>query len=96
MIYQQEGGIKLTKITLAAARVNAGFSQMDAAKKLGVSRRTISNWENCKTYPDANQLTILCDLYKWPTDGIFLIEDIALSNICAALCVGNDFTGGKP
>ena len=24
MIYQQEGGIKLTKITLAAARVNAG------------------------------------------------------------------------
>lgn len=61
----------MEKITLAAARVNAGFSQVEAAKKIGVSSRTLSSWENGKTFPDAKQLMFLCSLYNWPVDGIF-------------------------
>lgn len=34
------------RITLKAARVNAGMSQNDVAKILGVQRVTIGNWEN--------------------------------------------------
>lgn len=32
-------------ITLRAARVNAGYTQMEAANKIGVSKESISNWE---------------------------------------------------
>ena len=38
-------------ITLEAARVNAGYTQEQAASNLGVSRSTIINWENGKTIP---------------------------------------------
>lgn len=34
------------KISLQAARVNAGLTQEEMARKLGVSSRTINKWEN--------------------------------------------------
>jgi DNA-binding XRE family transcriptional regulator len=34
------------KITLAAARVNAGLTQEEMGKKIGVDRRVIISWEN--------------------------------------------------
>lgn len=33
------------KVTLKAARINAGYTQSEAAKKLQVSKDSISNWE---------------------------------------------------
>ena len=33
------------QITLAAARVNAGFTQEDVAEKFKVTKQTIINWE---------------------------------------------------
>ena len=33
------------KISLAAARVNAGLTQAETAEKMGVTKRTIINWE---------------------------------------------------
>ena len=39
------------KISLRAARVNAGLTQSEAAKKIGVSRDTIINWESGKSSP---------------------------------------------
>lgn len=36
------------KITLAAARVNAGMTQEEVAKEMHVSKNTIVNWENGK------------------------------------------------
>ena len=39
----------MKKITLRAARSNANLTQAEAAKKIGVSRDTIANWENGKT-----------------------------------------------
>lgn len=38
-------------ITLKAARVNAGLTQMQAAKALGVSKDVLSNIERGKTIP---------------------------------------------
>ena len=37
---------------LQGARANANLTQEQVAEALGVSRQTISNWENEKTYPD--------------------------------------------
>lgn len=33
------------QISLAAARVNAGMTQEEVAKKMGISKQTIINWE---------------------------------------------------
>ena len=37
---------------LKNARIKAGLTQEKAAEKIDVSRQTISNWENEKSYPD--------------------------------------------
>ena len=60
------------KISLAAARVNAGLSQADVAKELHISKSTIVNLEGGKSPIGVPQLRALCDMYKVPSDYIFL------------------------
>lgn len=60
------------KITLAAARVNAGLTQQEVAKKLKISRSTIINWENGKSKPSFASLQSLSSLYNIPANYIFL------------------------
>ena len=45
------------KISLAAARVNAGLDQTLAAVKLGVNVATLRNWEKGKTVPNYDQVS---------------------------------------
>lgn len=56
------------KITLAAARVNAGLSQKEAAERLGVSNKTICSWEKGLSYPKADMIPNICELYGAPYD----------------------------
>lgn len=58
------------KITLAAARVNAGLTQKEAAAMLGVSNKTICSWEKCASFPDAQQIKDICELYVVSYDNI--------------------------
>ena len=37
---------------LKDARMKSGFTQEAVAEKINMSRQTISNWENEKSYPD--------------------------------------------
>lgn len=60
----------MEKITLAAARVNAGYSQKDAAKELGISNKALGNWENGKTFPNQPMIEKICALYRVPYDFI--------------------------
>lgn len=53
---------------LKNARVGASLSQEELAKRIGVSRQTISNWENCRSYPDIGSLIKLSDLYGLSLD----------------------------
>lgn len=53
----------MKKISLKAARVNAGFSQKEAAVLLGISNKTLCNWENCRTFPDQPMIEKICVLY---------------------------------
>ena len=50
-------------ITLKAARINAELTQKEAAKRLGVSNKTVCNWEKGKTFPDADMINSICELY---------------------------------
>ena len=50
------------------ARIHAGLTQEQAAEALGVSRQTISNWENEKTYPDIVSVVKMSDLYHVSLD----------------------------
>lgn len=58
------------KITLKAARVNAGLNQSDVANELSVNITTVSNWESGKTKPSIENFRKLCELYKWPENCI--------------------------
>ena len=64
--------LKKINITLEAARVNAGYTQEQAASNLGVSRATIINWENGKTIPGIPSMHKMSQLYGIPLDYIFL------------------------
>ncbi len=58
----------MPKITIRAARVNAGLTQEEAAKKLRINPDTLARYER-----NSNKLTLemfekLADLYKIPIE----------------------------
>lgn len=56
------------RITLAAARVNAGYSQKKAAQLLHISSKTLCRWENGESFPDQPKIEAMCKLYQVPYD----------------------------
>lgn len=50
-------------ITLKAARVNKGLTQVTAATKLGVSVDVVSNWERGISFPNAIQIKRIENVY---------------------------------
>lgn len=55
---------------LKQARSEAKLSQEEAAEKIGVSRQTMSNWENGKSYPDFASVVALSDAYDISLDSL--------------------------
>ena len=53
---------------LKEARLNRDLTQEVIAEKLNVSRQTISNWENEKSYPDIISVIELSNLYSISLD----------------------------
>ena len=49
-------------------RQEAEFSQEELANRIYVSRQTISNWENDKSYPDVNSLVLLSEIFQISLD----------------------------
>ena len=60
------------QISLAAARVNAGMTQEDVAKRMGISKQTVVNWEKGKVVPRIPEMEMLTRMYGIPGDNIFL------------------------
>ena len=60
----------MEKITLKALRVNAKLTQKEAATRLGISQKTLSNWENGVTFPDQQAIEKICELYGVSYDRI--------------------------
>lgn len=49
-------------------RLENKLSQEELADRIYVSRQTISNWENDKSYPDINSLVLLSEVFKISLD----------------------------
>lgn len=60
------------QISLAAARVNAGLTQEEVARNLGISKNTLINWEKGKSIPRATQMQKMCEIYNISEEYIFL------------------------
>ncbi len=50
------------------ARIDAGYTQERAAEALGVSRQTVSNWENERSYPDIVSVIRMSEMYSISLD----------------------------
>lgn len=59
---------------LKESRIRAGMTQEDVARQVGVSRQTMSSWENDRSYPDLASVLKLSDLYELSLDAL-LRED---------------------
>ena len=51
-------------------RVTAQLSQEELAERIYVSRQTISNWENDKSYPDVKSLVLLSETFQVSLDNL--------------------------
>lgn len=56
--------------TLKERRSQLDLTQQEVAKKLYISRQTISNWENGKSYPDLDMLIKISDVYHVSIDSL--------------------------
>lgn len=58
------------KITLEAARVNAGYKQKEAAKQLKISPVTLGKYESKASYPNMKMIGKIEKLYQISKDNI--------------------------
>ena len=65
----------MAKITLRAARVNAGVTQKVAAKHVNVSNKTMVKWEKGLAFPNVIQALALCRLYGISFDDIIFLQN---------------------
>lgn len=61
-------------ISLKAARVNANLSQDEAAKRLNVSKSTLSKWETGKCYPSIKYIPRITAVYNVRYDDIVFLR----------------------
>ena len=71
----------MARMTLKAARVNAGLTQKEVAEKLGVSNNTVCAWEKGKSIPSVLMADKLCTLYMVGIDDLnFLTSNPLLAD----------------
>ena len=63
---------------LKVKREECGLSQDEVAKAIFVSRQTVSNWENDKTYPDVQSLLLLSKLFGVSIDELIKGDAVAM------------------
>jgi len=59
------------KITLEAARVNAGYTLKEAAELLGISVATLHKWEKDSSSIKVSQVKKIEEVYEFPCEHIF-------------------------
>lgn len=66
---------------LRDVRVRSGLTQESVAEKINVSRQTISNWENEKSYPDIMSVIELSNLYSISLDDLLKGDNKMLKHL---------------
>ena len=57
-------------------RMAMGWSQVDLAKRLGVAKQTVSNWENENIQPSIEMLIRIARLFGVATDYLLGLDDV--------------------
>lgn len=69
----------MTKMTLRAIRINAGETQEDTAKALGINVMTYSNYEAGKSFPTVPMINKILEHFDVSYDNInFLCNNITV------------------
>lgn len=68
----------MTKLSLKAARINAGLTQRQAAALLKISTPTLIKWEQGKTFPNASMIEKICGMYDVHYDDISFCQSVSL------------------
>ena len=66
------------ELTMKAARINAGYTQKNAAELLNISKGTLSSYENYRTIPDIRTSEKMAKLYDLSVDNIIFYKEITL------------------
>ncbi|MBQ8766093.1 MAG: helix-turn-helix transcriptional regulator [Clostridia bacterium] len=68
----------IVRLTLEAARRNKKLTQKKVATIIGVSNKTLSSWENGRSFPKPEQIDALCDLYGVHYDNLIFLPTNSL------------------
>ncbi len=60
---------------IAELRMAFGWSQVELANKIGVTKQTVSNWENENIQPSIEMLVRLAKVFHVATDFILGLDD---------------------
>ena len=66
---------------LKEARINSGLTQEQVAEDIKVTRQTISNWENERSYPDIMNGIDLSNLYSLSLDDLLKGDDKMIEHL---------------
>lgn len=69
------------QVSLKAMRINSNLKQNEVAERVGVTVKTVQNWENNVSAPDAIQFAKLCKMFQCSRDDIFLPDNLAKSEV---------------
>lgn len=67
-------GERVEMYTLKTARDKAGYSQKEAARALGTTVGTLRNYENGKTFPNADFIRKIENLYSVSYDQLIFLN----------------------
>lgn len=62
-------------------RISCGLNQVEFAKKMGVTKQCISNWENDNVLPSIEMLIQISDFFNVSTDYLLGRSDEVLLNV---------------
>lgn len=71
----------IPKITLEAARKNAGYTLKEAAPLLGVSVATLHAWEKDSSSVKVSQVNKIEEVYQYPSEYIFFGKWLEFNSI---------------
>ena len=66
---------------LQELRGGCGWGQVEVAKRLRVTKQTVSNWENENIQPSIDMLVRLAQLYNVSTDYLLGMESVPRLNV---------------
>ncbi len=73
--------LMLLNENIKSLRISTGLNQVEFAKKIGVSKQCVSNWENDNVLPSIEMLVKLSDFFNVSTDYLLGKQQLKTVNV---------------